>query len=453
MYNVSQYNYYIFNSNNDLLIMNTRTQNKVKICHQYGEIIKTFTQNHGDFEIKSNFMDDMQFFINRGFIISSDFDEYKWVELKQNEMIYGSDALSVEIMPTDDCNFRCTYCFERNANNYMDSDTEDRVIKFFEREVPKCKQLRLAWFGGEPLLCVEQIIRMSKRIAEICKKNKVPMFGEMSTNGYCLTSSIMKELIKNHITKFQICIDGTRKYHNLSRPHYKDADSYSKIISNLLDIKNNVHMGSYQVFVRTNVTLNDLNCIEEHIKEMKCLFGDNKRFSFTFQCVRDWGGDRIDFNQIIKSEGEIYDKLYSMTTKYEINSAASISFTPINGNCEACRKNGYLIDYAGNLHKCSLAYHSKEYNNINHIGYIDKNGGIHVDENKLAKWIVNSPNVDEKCIKCVLFPFCLGGHCAFVRNIQKKITCNKDIFAYLKQHLLQLDYYKCVEVWDKTKSV
>ena len=68
------------------------------------------------------------------------------------------------------CNLRCTYCFEKHTSERLCIESEDKIINFFRKEIPKKKQLRLSWFGGEPLLNLPSILRISSAVDDICKK-------------------------------------------------------------------------------------------------------------------------------------------------------------------------------------------------------------------------------------------------------------------------------------------
>lgn len=211
------------------MVLNLRTNKSVKINSEYADQVRKFledpiTQNDG-FE---------QYLITNEFVVRNDFDEPKWVEYKHNEAIFGTDTLYVTLMPTNDCNFRCKYCFESNTPQYIDTESVNKIIKFFTVNIPKSTQVRLEWFGGEPLLCKEEVIEISEQVHDICKANKVPLYGTISTNGYLLDVDVFRKLYRSRIISYQICIDGNEIQHNNARPHCSNADSYKTIISNLL---------------------------------------------------------------------------------------------------------------------------------------------------------------------------------------------------------------------------
>lgn len=444
-YKGSCYNYKVVLDDENLLFMNMRTQSKLKILKERSSEINKLVDTQAAVEIDDNYYSKL---IEGGFLVPETVDEAKLLEMKNNEVIYGDNTLNVEILPTCDCNFRCAYCFEKTDDYKMSLETEERVIKFFEREIPHSKQLRLSWFGGEPLLCAEQVIRISQTVNTLCKKYKVPVYGVMSTNGYCLEVPVFRELIKNRITEFQVCLDGPEQFHNTTRPHFRNEDSYEKVINNLIDIKSQVQSSAFKIGIRCNITPAVLPYMEKHIEELSKYFKDDRRFYLIFQCVRDWGGERVHEEQIVKSEQVIYEKMYRLAREYGMYSADLLSFAPIIGKCEAGRKRGYLIDPRGNVHKCSLAMFDKDTMDVNQIGLIDKDGKAIINESKLANWLIEPEMQSAKCKKCFLFPFCMGGYCPYSKNILKSGKCNLYLTSMLKEHLLSFDRNNQIEIWN-----
>ncbi len=443
----SYYNYKVKTDDGSMLVMNMRTQAKIKIPKKYVSKISYVIDSNVKSQIDEKKASKL---LEGGFVVKDTLDESKLIEMKINEVVFGNQSLDVVILPTLDCNFRCTYCFE-TANDYrMSLETEERVIKFFEREIPRCKQLRLSWFGGEPLVCMEQVLRMTRKINNICKENKIPMHGTMSTNGYCLEVPVFRELIKNRITEFQICLDGPEEFHNVSRPHFSNDDSYSKILGNLINIKNNVRSGVYKIAIRCNVSPTVEPYMEEYMDDLSKYFKGDNRFPLVFQCVRNWGGEKVKEEQIVKSEQEVYKKLYKMAGEKGLYSADSISFAPVVGVCQAAKKNGYMISPKGDLHKCSLAMFNNDTKNVDQIGTIDMNGKAVINEEKLAKWLMGMTEHKDNCKECFLFPYCMGGHCPYSKNILNRNTCNLDIKSMLKEHLLNYDKKHSIKVWDET---
>ena len=64
----------------------------------------------------------------------------------------ANNALRLILMPTEACNFRCTYCYEDFRYKRMDDSVVTGVKRFLDLRASHLSQLEISWFGGEPLL-------------------------------------------------------------------------------------------------------------------------------------------------------------------------------------------------------------------------------------------------------------------------------------------------------------
>lgn len=180
----------------------------------------------------------------------------------QNE-IYGrtlspKNSFFAIFLITNECNFRCSYCFEKNkTSKFMTFDTAREFIdKMFDFENNKdywgplyqegdnITHITFEYFGGEPFLnpklmmeitdyfykkCDEDPIKYAKR-----KKNFRLM---IITNGSLLQEKDSVEFLDkyNDILNFQVSIEGTKSYHDSCRK-YKDTGkgTYDDVYKNLM---------------------------------------------------------------------------------------------------------------------------------------------------------------------------------------------------------------------------
>lgn len=75
--------------------------------------------------------------------------------LRWAKMHSQNDYMNLIIAPTMNCNFRCSYCFEKKFRNtkMMDLSLTQKIIDFAKER--KVKHLKIDWYGGEPLLCLD----------------------------------------------------------------------------------------------------------------------------------------------------------------------------------------------------------------------------------------------------------------------------------------------------------
>ena len=61
-------------------------------------------------------------------------------------------ALNLILFPTENCNFRCTYCYETYNGGLMPDAVVSGIKKLLVARAPDLDDLSIGWFGGEPLL-------------------------------------------------------------------------------------------------------------------------------------------------------------------------------------------------------------------------------------------------------------------------------------------------------------
>ncbi len=434
----SNYNMLLKNDKGDTCLFNTRTCAKLKFSPIAAKRLNALLDND-IVELNENDVMEKELY-DKQIFLPLDYDEVRWIELKFNQMVYDTSFLSVTIMPTINCNFRCAYCYETPKETSMDKETLTRVKKFFDKKIPFCKQVKVSWFGGEPLLCKDVVLDLMEHIDCLCKKYGAAVVGTMNTNGYLLDVDTFKKLVALRVRTYEICIDGPKELHNIQRPHFEKSDSYQVILSNLLQIKDKVRSHAFKIGIRTNITPQIEPLLEKHLDEISKYFSGDNRFYVSFQGVRDWGGSRIADSMVLGTEKEkiVNRDWHKVANTKGLPSIELIPIIPFAGYCDAPRNNGYVINYDGTLHKCTIAMFSKEHCKDDNIGFIDQYGNPIVDEEKLGRWIVRPNAVRETCKKCKIFPMCVDGSCAYQKNLQGNNRCNP-INEMIQSQILRFD--------------
>lgn len=153
-----------------------------------------------------------------GFLVPKNRNEYNQILIQEQALVIGDDntnRLVYVLAPTLDCNMHCVYCYEnsKNFSDKMDVETEEFVYNYIESNVKSLKQItsiQIIWFGGEPLLCLDTIKRLSKRFISLCHENKVKYDASIITNGLLLTQNVAEELFNLQVKRAQVTIDGTK---------------------------------------------------------------------------------------------------------------------------------------------------------------------------------------------------------------------------------------------------
>lgn len=117
--------------------------------------------------------------------------------------------LTIWLNLTEQCNFRCTYCFVNKNPKRMTEKTMEKTLNNLHALKKKYKytQINLNLAGGEPLLAIDMIKKIVEKIKKIEKKDKPFFVLKIVTNGSLLTEEIAEYFKKNRI-KISISIDG-----------------------------------------------------------------------------------------------------------------------------------------------------------------------------------------------------------------------------------------------------
>jgi uncharacterized protein len=90
----------------------------------------------------------------------------------------------MELILTDQCNLRCSYCFEKDKNPHnMTEETATAAVDFLMTESQQMPNVTILFFGGEPLLRFDLLKKVhAYATAEAAKRSKTIIW-DMTTNG------------------------------------------------------------------------------------------------------------------------------------------------------------------------------------------------------------------------------------------------------------------------------
>lgn len=140
-----------------------------------------------------------------------------------------SRQLELILLPTEKCNFRCTYCYEDFAIGRMGEEVITAIKSLIARRVQKLSALSISWFGGEPLLAKDIALDIGKYAHDMCFQNGVSFSGGFTTNGYHLDAGLLGELDKINHRTYQITLDGDEEFHDRTRVLANGRGTFKKI--------------------------------------------------------------------------------------------------------------------------------------------------------------------------------------------------------------------------------
>jgi len=433
MYKTSAYILRTTTTEGELILKNTLTQKMLKVSKTKTPLINSILLNPNMVaENDENF----KALYKKGFIVNEYVDETKIVDYIFNDAIFGSNILELTIIPTNACNFNCVYCYQSSAPGFMTQEAANSIIRFIETNIFKYSGLLISWFGGEPLLSKKTIIEFMTQIRKICLKHKKPFYSNITTNGYELDENTFNELLINHLRYYQITIDGPKEIHNSQRPHKVNGDSFERIVSNLLTIKEKFNKWNYRIAIRVNVSSKFRMQIGEFVDWLYENFGNDPHFVIVWEFVRDWGGEKIKQHQeLIFDHKESNSWLDVLSQKgFAINMGLEQNDLTV-ALCTASKKHGYVINYDGKVYKCAMVVENDDFKDINNIGCIN-DGILDLDIGKMVKWLGRN-SIDDKCISCGHYPECMGISCPLGTQILNQPNRCSELFTDDYEYLLR----------------
>lgn len=153
---------------------------------------------------------------------------------------------SVTFQMSQNCNLRCKYCpYSDNdiydnrarANKNIKWGTVQKGIDFLVSNSLDVDNLHIAFYGGEPLIVKELIIRAMKYATEQVSGKRIS-FG-LTTNATLLDHEFA-EAIKNYNISILVSLDGPKEIHDKNRYYADGRGSYDVLYHNIKHIKENI---------------------------------------------------------------------------------------------------------------------------------------------------------------------------------------------------------------------
>lgn len=309
-------------------------------------------------------------------------------------VLFSDKILELIILPTEQCNFRCVYCYEDFIPGRMKRETIDSIKALIKTRASGLEHLRIGWFGGEPLLAKDIIIEISSYAMSLVKSNQGLFFDSgMSTNGYLLTHNTAEQLILHGVTEFQVSLDGPASYHDNVRLRQDGKGTFDKIWKNLLDLKNDSL--EFKINLRVHFSKDNINVIGTLIEALKETFSNDDRFRFFFKSIVPLGGKNDDSLNCFSDE-EAHKVIQEFRS--HLGNHASSMLTDENSPyiCYAGRPTSFVIRQDGRLVKCTVGLDDPE----NKIGYLRPNGVLEIDQAKIQPWFKGAVSMNREVLRC-----------------------------------------------------
>src|SRR4051812_38275755 len=150
----------------------------------------------------------VKYLFDRGYLVKEGTDEYRRIQVGFGHQQFRTDTLQVILLASEDCNFRCNYCYEDFTRGTFQPWVRTRIKNMARDRLSGLRHLPAGWFGGEPLYGLPAIEDLAPFFRDTAKEHSLRYSSSMTTNGYLLTPEVAEKLLAWGIRAFQITLDG-----------------------------------------------------------------------------------------------------------------------------------------------------------------------------------------------------------------------------------------------------
>lgn len=355
----------------------------------------------------------IKYLVKRGYLVKKGVDEFRQFQQLFGRQHYRTDALELILMASEDCNFRCTYCYEDFSRGTMIPGVREGIKNLVRKRIKKLNRLNISWFGGEPLYGWEAIEDLAPFFSDIAEEHEVPIWSQMTTNGYLLTPNVADKLFSWQIRSYQITLDGMPEDHNSSRIARDGSPTFDQIFSNLKALARREE--DFFVQLRVNVDNNNAQGLSRFVEILSEEFKNDARYSLFLKTVGKWGGPNDAQLNVCGGDdaARIKQEVLAQARRQGLNFGSLRDAARLGSQaCYAARPNNFLIGATGKVMKCTILL-DKDQSNV--VGRLTPEGNLEIDRDRLALWTEPAFEQDAKCRKCVVLPNCQGISCPLIR--------------------------------------
>ena len=357
----------------------------------------------------------------KGFLVSEGLDE---IALLRRHYLAArhdqAETLGVNILPTLFCNLNCLYCFEGKLQSahkpkMMSKETEAAVVRYLQEEMAGKKHLAVSWFGGEPLLAMGTIRRISAPLLAACQEGEIHYSSVITTNGVFLTPKVADQLLECRIPMVQITVDVPREM----KRDKKGRDTQDLVLDNLAATAQKL-----RIHVRINLSRDDE-------QEWEDLFAGLVRRDLhkTLKSVNIANVFDPEQGRAGCMGSSVSNQAYIEVLKRQRQRAREVGLPmhtylswKTTSGCIATRESSAAIAPDGLLYKCN-----------EDVGWAERAYGsvflkTKVNMNNLLPWVTYDWFQHQECQNCPVLPQC-GGGCPHRRLFQGE-KLDKDDYCY-----------------------
>ena len=358
-----------------------------------------------------------------GLIIPDDYDEKEAIRQRRKGEQNDESLYQVIVNPTLGCNLSCWYCYEHKKQG---SKISPEVIEGIKRNIAfhyanrPYKDLKLSFFGGEPLMCFDEMMDLCKYADTFCREHGVGLLIDITTNGTLLDEERVRRLA-GFSCLFQITLDGNHDQHNkIKFTKDRAMDTYAMAVRNIKLIQDII--SDTLVYVRINFDKDTLDNFDSILRDIDSL--DRKRTVVILKKIWQVDSGKIIKGQVVSAIEKLFDHGFV------------IDYYTQGGLCFAEMKNEVVVNYDGNVFKCTTI---DRFDMENSLGRLNTDTGEIMWNEKKIERLFSDISVD-RCAECRIYPTCYGP-CNF-HLLTGSYNCFLDDLSLSKKEYLMFLYKK-----------
>ena len=334
-------------------------------------------------------------------LVHDDADEIAMLRARYRRGQHDPTHMGLTVVTSMGCNFDCPYCFESKSPALLQPEVAEAIRALVRERSDTLGTLDVTWYGGEPLLGLEQLIELSGDLMGDCAAAGISYRAMVVTNGWYLDGPTAESLSRVGVTVAQVGVDGPPAVHDRRRAHVGGKPTFDRIVTNIRAASE--HMG---ISVRTNVDAANVGRLAEMLDLLVAggLVGrvgvglghvvpvshnpEAPSSGYATRCLTPGEYARVEvaFAEMARERGFATAELPG----------------PVEVPCTAVRANEMIVGARGEIWKC-LDDAGNEAEQIGTIFDLE-----HLDS-RLARWLGHDPFTDDECLSCVALPGCMGG--------------------------------------------